>query len=109
MDRYVQVLTTTGRADEAHRISDELLTKRLAACVQVIGPIASRYWWKDELESAEEWLLIAKTRAERFDEVDVAIRAAHTYDVPEVTALRVEAGSPDYLDWIGSVVAATPQ
>src|SRR5438094_10016559 len=102
MDRYLQVLTTTGSPDEAARIADEVLTRRLAACVQTVGPIRSRYWWEDRLEAAEEWLLICKTRAERFDEVSEAIRAVHSYDVPEITAIGVEAGSPDYLAWLGN-------
>ena len=108
MDEYLQVLTTASSPDEAARVSDELLTQRLAACIQVVGPIRSRYWWEGSLEDAEEWLLICKTRAERFDEVAEAIRTAHSYDVPEVKAFGVEAGSADYLAWLGREVPARP-
>jgi periplasmic divalent cation tolerance protein len=106
--RYVQVMTTGGSREEADRLSAVLLERRLAACVQVIGPIASRYWWKGRLESAREWLCLIKTRADRFDEVAEAIRANHSYEVPEITALPVEAASPDYLQWLGDEVPAEP-
>jgi periplasmic divalent cation tolerance protein len=104
MDRYLQVLTATGSPEEAALVADDLLARRLAACVQVIGPIASRYWWKGKLESADEWLCLIKTRSDRFEEVEEAIRALHSYDVPEVTAIPVETGSIDYLAWLGSEV-----
>jgi periplasmic divalent cation tolerance protein len=99
------VATTTGSADEARRIADALIEARLAACVQVLGPIASTYRWQGEVERETEWQCLVKTEARLYDEVEAAIRAAHTYDEPEILAFPILAGSPGYLAWIaGNVV-----
>ena len=100
MAEYVQVLTTAGSEEEAERVSAELVEGRLAACVQVIGPISSRYHWQGEVEVSREWLCLAKTEADRYAEVEAAIRAVHSYDEPEIVALPVSAGSAGYLDWV---------
>ena len=76
MPQYIQVLTTTGRNDDAERIATMLVDERLAACVQVLGPIGSTYRWKNEIENAQEWLLPIKTRMDLYAEVEKAIRAA---------------------------------
>ncbi len=104
---FVQVLTTLGSRDEADRVADALLSERAAACVQIVGPISSRYWWRGELESAEEWLAIAKTELTRFHDVAEVIRREHSYDVPEITAVPISLGSEDYLAWIGESVGST--
>lgn len=100
MPEYVQVMTTAGSEEEAERISAELVEGRHAACVQVVGPISSRYHWQGQVETAREWLCLAKTEARRFEQVEAAIRAAHSYEEPEIIALPVVAGSSGYLDWI---------
>jgi len=97
---YLQVLTTTGSEQEAERISAALVERRLAACVQVIGPISSRYRWQGKLEHEREWLCLAKTEASRYDEVEAAIRELHSYDEPEIVAKPIVAGSEGYLAWI---------
>lgn len=102
MTEYVQVLTTTGSEHEAERIASMLLERRLAACVQVLGPIASRYRWKGEIEEAREWQCLAKTEAARYAEVEAAIRAAHSYEEPEIVATPIVAGSSGYLGWISA-------
>jgi periplasmic divalent cation tolerance protein len=91
-----------GSADEAARIAQTLLDQRLAACVQVVGPVASRYWWQGVQESATEWRCDAKTRVELVDRVVAAVRAVHSYDVPEVIAVPIVAGDPEYLAWLES-------
>jgi periplasmic divalent cation tolerance protein len=101
MADYLQVLTTAGSEDEAERISAALVERRLAACVQVLGPIASRYRWQGEIETAEEWMCVAKTEASRYAELEAAIRDLHSYDEPEIVATPIVAGSQGYLDWIG--------
>jgi periplasmic divalent cation tolerance protein len=101
---YVQVLTAAGTREEAERIAGALLEARLAACVQLIGPIVSRYWWKGGLESAEEWLCVVKTAGRRFDQLAAAIRDVHSYEIPEITALPITRGTADYLAWIGQTV-----
>ncbi len=100
----VQVQTTAGSKEEADRLVAALLERRLAACVQVLGPIESRYWWEGRLESATEWLCLAKTTADRVDDVVTAIRDAHSYDTPEVLVTPVSGGNERYLRWIEDTV-----
>lgn len=104
MSHFIQVQTTTGRRDEAEAIAGELVAKRLAACVQIVGPIASTYRWEGEVETAEEWLLLIKTTAAAYETVQEAIKLLHSYEVPEIIALPVEAGSADYLSWVAAQV-----
>jgi periplasmic divalent cation tolerance protein len=101
---YVQVLTTTGSEQEAERISAALLERRLAACVQVEGPITSRYRWQGEIETAREWRCVIKTAAGRCDEVEATVRELHSYDEPEIVATPIVAGSAAYLRWIDESV-----
>jgi periplasmic divalent cation tolerance protein len=100
MADFVQVISTAGSRDEADAIAQAVVEGRLAACVQVLGPITSRYWWDGAVEVAEEWLCLAKTTAERYPALEAAIRERHSYDEPEIVALAVAAGSPSYLDWV---------
>ena len=108
MTDAIQVITTTGTKEDADKIARALLEARLAACIQVVGPITSHYWWEDEIEEAEEWLCLIKTTGNRFERFEKAIQAAHPYDVPEILALPVVAGSADYLAWLrGELRAAS--
>lgn len=91
-----------GSADEARRIADSLLDARLAGCVQVVGPVESRYWWQGVQESATEWLCLAKTRAGLLDAIVAAVRAVHSYDTPEVVAVPILGGDPAYLAWLAA-------
>jgi uncharacterized protein involved in tolerance to divalent cations len=93
------VQTTTATVDDAERIAEILLTEKLAACVQIV-PIRSRYVWKGQLERADEQLLLIKTQQALFEPVRARIRAEHSYETPEIVALPVSAGDPDYLVWI---------
>ena len=104
MTEYLQVLTTAGSEEEAERISSMLVERRLAACVQVIGPISSRYRWQGEIEQASEWICLAKTEATLYPKVEAAIRDAHSYEEPEVIAMPIAAGSRGYLDWVSDNV-----
>ncbi len=99
---YVQVMTTTDQEQEATSLADALLQERLAACVQVLGPMTSRYWWQGTVEQATEWLLIVKTRDELLDQVVAALRERHSYDTPEITATPIVGGNPAYLRWVGA-------
>jgi periplasmic divalent cation tolerance protein len=101
MNSYVQVTTTTPTREDATRIAEALVGRRLAACVQVIDTIDSTYWWQGKIEKATEWLCIAKTERRLYAEVEAAIREAHPYQVPEVLAFEVAAGRDDYLRWLG--------
>src|SRR5262245_22323589 len=104
MSEHAVVLSTASSADEARRIADALVERRLAACVNVLPGVSSTYRWKDAVERAEEWLLVVKTRRERFDDVARAIRELHSYEVPEVILLDVARGDAPYLAWIDASV-----
>jgi periplasmic divalent cation tolerance protein len=98
------VLTTAGTREEADKIARALVERRLAACVNVV-PIDSVYRWKEKVENAQEWLLLVKTTAEAFDDVEAAIQELHSYELPECVVLPIEGGSEEYLEWIGDNVS----
>ena len=100
METFLQVTTAAGSREEADLISRALVERRLAACVQVVGPVESRYWWDGGVEVAREWLCLAKTTAALYSAVEGAIRELHSYEVPEIVALPVAAGSEAYLGWV---------
>lgn len=104
MAEYLQVLTTAGSREEAERISMALVERGLAACVQTVGPVASRYRWQGVVEEAEEWQCLAKTEAARYPEVEAAIHELHSYEEPEIVATPIVAGSAGYLAWIADNV-----
>jgi periplasmic divalent cation tolerance protein len=107
MTDKILVLVTCGSRKEARRIARALVGQRLAACVNEIGvPVASTYRWKGKVESAKEFLLLIKTSKKRFAAVRDAVRKLHSYDVPEIIALSIAAGSRAYLDWIAASVKA---
>ncbi len=95
----IQVFTTGPKAD-LDNIARTLVEERLAACVQVIGPIRSTYRWQGKVEKAEEWLAIAKTTQDLYPRLEATIKKLHTYEVPEILAVPVVAGNPDYLNWL---------
>ncbi len=102
MDDYIQVITAVPGKQEADKIASALLDRRLAGCVQVLGPVESSYWWQGKIEVAKEWLCLIKSRQGLFDQVDSVIREIHPYTVPEILAAPITAGSRKYLDWLGS-------
>ena len=97
---YVQVFTTVEKREDADRIASEVVRKRVAACAQILGPIRSLYWWKGKVEEAGEWLCVLKTRKDLFPALEQEIKSIHPYDVPEIIALPIVAGSEAYLQWI---------
>jgi periplasmic divalent cation tolerance protein len=97
---YLQVLTTAGSRAEAGAIAAALIERRLAACVQISGPITSIYRWQGAIENAEEWHCLAKTASSHWDAVEAAIRELHSYEQPEIVATPIAAGSAGYLRWI---------
>lgn len=102
MSEYLQATTTTASEEEAKRIAAALVERRLAACVQVLGPIESRYRWRGKVEQSREWLCLAKTEASRYPELEATIGELHSYDEPEVIATPIVAGSNGYLAWIAA-------
>ena len=98
------ILVTTPQRAEAKRIAHALVEERLAACVNLIGGVHSVYRWNDAVETADEVLLLIKTREETVDAVRTRVHQLHSYEVPEFLVLDVSGGSENYLAWIGSSV-----
>jgi periplasmic divalent cation tolerance protein len=94
------VLTTAGTREEAGKIARALVERRLAACVNVIGPMQSVYRWQGAVEDAEEWLLLVKTTDAAGDQVRATIQELHSYELPECVVLPIEGGSQEYLAWL---------
>jgi periplasmic divalent cation tolerance protein len=93
MVECIQVITTIDSKEGAANVAAGLLKRRLAACVQVVGPATSTYWWEGAMETAEEWLCIIKTTRAAYVRVEQEIRTMHPYDEPEILAVPVTAGS----------------
>jgi len=101
---YLVVFITTATAEEAGRIADILVSERKAACVSIISGLHSRFWWQGKIDSADEALLIVKTKAGLLDELIGLVKQNHSYEVPEVIALPIVGGNQDYLKWLGEEV-----
>jgi periplasmic divalent cation tolerance protein len=97
---YLQVQTTTDSRAEAIELSRAAVEARLAACAQVAGPIASTYWWDSAVRREEEWLILLKLPADRYEELQAFLAERHSYDEPEIVAVPIVAGSASYLDWV---------
>ena len=98
--QYLQLQTTTDSRAEAIELSRLAVEARLAACAQVCGPIASTYWWDDGIQREEEWLILLKLPAEKYEELQTFLTERHSYDEPEIIAVPIVAGSAGYLDWV---------
>lgn len=97
---FLQVQTTTDSRAEAMELARAAVAARLAACGQVAGPVASTYWWNDELERSEEWFVFFKLPADRYDELAAFLAERHSYDEPEIVATPIASGSASFLAWI---------
>jgi periplasmic divalent cation tolerance protein len=105
MTDKVVVLVTCGSMKEARKIARAVVERRLAACVNVVGArVESIYRWKGKIERAKESLLLMKTSRGRFRALEAEVRRLHGYDVPEIIALAIVAGSSEYLAWISECV-----
>jgi periplasmic divalent cation tolerance protein len=98
------VLTTVGSRQIAQQLARTLVERRLAACVNIIGPIQSIYRWKEAIESDEEFLLVVKTTGNRAAELEAVFAEIHPYELPERVELAIEGGSASYLEWLGAQV-----
>ena len=108
MSDLIQVITTIDAEEKARTLAQELVRLRLAACVQVDGPIESVYRWQGEIESAREWRLTIKTRRGVYQEVEDAVRGNHSYEVPEILAVPVVVASEPYAEWVNDQVSDNP-
>jgi len=100
MSDYIQVFTAAGSREEARTIAGAIVEQRLAACVQVIGPIHSTYWWQGQMETAEEYLCLMKASRDVYASLERAIMEVHSYETPEILAMPVVEGNEDYLRWL---------
>jgi periplasmic divalent cation tolerance protein len=100
MAEPVVVLSTVSRPDDAERIAQTLVERRLAACVNVVPGVLSVYRWEGRIQRDVERLLVIKTTREKFEEMHHLLLELHPYDVPEVVALPVIGGNPSYLQWV---------
>ncbi len=101
---YIVLFITASNSEEAHKIAKVLLSQRKAACVNIVSGISSLFWWQDKLDSAQESLLIVKTKASLLNQIVTLVREIHSYEVPEIVALPIIGGNEDYLEWIDKEV-----
>lgn len=94
------VITNVPDRAAAEKLAHALVGSRTAACVNILAPCRSVYAWQGKVEQADEVPLLVKTTADRYDALERAIRANHPYDVPEIIAVPVTAGLPEYLQWV---------
>jgi periplasmic divalent cation tolerance protein len=96
------VLTNLPDAASARALAEHIVSARLAACVNILAPCRSVYRWQGKVEDADEVPLLIKTSAERYPELEAAIRARHPYELPEIVAVPLSHGLPAYLDWVAT-------
>ncbi|WP_328920775.1 MULTISPECIES: divalent-cation tolerance protein CutA [unclassified Streptomyces] len=102
---WLTVLTTTDSEEKAHALAQGAVEARLAACAQISAPVTSVYRWRNAIETTEEWQVLFKTVAGRYDELEEHLRAAHDYETPEIIATPVVRGSDRYLAWVTAETA----
>ena len=100
MSEFCIVLTTCSKFEEASKIAEAVVAEKSAACVNIIPGVRSIYRWEGKVADDREWLLLIKTRAERFAAVEAKVKALHSYQVPEVIALPIVAGAEGYMRWL---------
>lgn len=105
IDEVLLVLTTFADEESARRICREIVTENLAACANILPAIHSVYRWETKIEEGAETMVFFKTTAARFPELQAKVKSLHSYDVPEIIALKVTAGLPDYLRWVAASCA----
>lgn len=101
---HIVVLVTAPKEPEARKIANYLVTKKLAACVNIMPKIESFFWWEGKIDKAKEFLLVIKTKKQLFNKLVKAVKSKHSYSVPEIIALPIIAGNKDYLEWISESI-----
>jgi len=103
------VFVMAANEDDARRIAQALVEERLAACVNIVGPVHSVYRWRGTVENASEYMLVIKTVMRHFSKLEQRVRELHSFEVPEIVAVTLAAGSKPYLAWLAeSATPATP-
>ncbi|RLF10924.1 MAG: divalent-cation tolerance protein CutA [Thermoprotei archaeon] len=101
---YIVALITCSSKEEAEKIAKRLLEAKVAACINVVADVKSRFWWEGRIDEADEALLIIKTRLDLFEELVKEVKALHSYTVPEIIALPIIEGYTGYLNWLDESV-----
>lgn len=111
METRQTLLILTNFPDEAsaRELATELVAGRLAACVNILAPCRSVYRWRDEVEAAQEVPLLIKSTVERYPALEAAIRARHPHELPEIIAVPIAHGLPEYLAWVATETAERPE
>ena len=97
---YIVIFITAKDKLEAKAISDRLLQDKLIACANIIDGVQSVFWWQQKIDEAQEVLLVLKSRRDFFEKIVRTVKSLHSYEVPEIIALPIVDGNPDYLRWI---------
>jgi len=99
----IVIFITAANKKEAKRIASSLIKEKLAACVNIVEKVESLFWWQAKVDQAKEVLLIVKTKQQLLNKLIKLVKSLHSYSVPEIIALPVIGGNPDYLNWIDDV------
>lgn len=102
---YQLVLNTCPDQATAEKLAKQLVTEKLAACVNILPNLTSIYQWQGNIETANEYLLMIKTKRDQYQAIENWIKANHPYELPEIIAVSIEHGFPEYLQWINSCVS----
>ncbi len=94
------VLTTVSNSADGEALAERIVQAKLAACVQILPQMTSVYFWEGKIQKEPEHLLLMKTLPEKYDELEAFIKVNHSYEVPEIVAVRSERVSEDYLGWV---------
>lgn len=102
---FIIIFITAKDKNEAKKIARQLLAHKLAACVNIVSGVESFFWWENKIDTAREVLLIIKSKKSLFKKIVSAVRAVHSYSVPEIIALPIVDGHKDYLTWVSDAVS----
>ncbi|HVN97483.1 MAG TPA: divalent-cation tolerance protein CutA [Syntrophorhabdaceae bacterium] len=100
MKEIIEIVTTADERGVIQRIGEELVEKKLVACAQIVGPIRSIYRWKGKVEQTDEWLLLMKSKSSLYPVIEDEIKRLHPYEVPEIIAIGLSRGLPEYMNWV---------
>jgi len=105
--KHVVVFVTAANVAEAKKIANEILKRKFAACANIVKGVDSSYWWHGKIERSTEIMVIMKTQSRLTEKLIRAVKKLHSYEVPEIIAVPIVSGSPDYLKWIDESVSTT--
>ncbi|KUL54790.1 hypothetical protein ADL22_02325 [Streptomyces sp. NRRL F-4489] len=98
--QHLTVITTTDSEEKARELAAGAVEAKMAACAQISAPVTSVYRWEGETRTDQEWQILFKTTAARYEALEAHLKAAHDYDTPEIIATPIAAGSAEYLAWV---------